>query len=100
MLTDAEVKHVAKLARIQLTDADVEKFKKDLSSVLGYIDALKKADTEAIEPLSQVTGLENGIRPDENRPSFSMNEKLNTLLVGQAPMKEERFVKVKSVLKK
>jgi len=100
MLTDKEVKHIAGLARIQLTESEQDKFKKDLSSILGYIDTLKKVDTESVEPLYQVTGLENAVRPDEPRNSFPMNEKLNELLIGQAPMKEEKFVKVKSVLKK
>jgi aspartyl-tRNA(Asn)/glutamyl-tRNA(Gln) amidotransferase subunit C len=100
MLTDKEVQHIANLARIQLTEHEQEKFKKDLSSVLEYIDTLQKVDTKSIEPLYQVTGLENAVRTDEPRNSFPMSERLNELLIGQAPMKEERFLKVKSVLKK
>jgi aspartyl-tRNA(Asn)/glutamyl-tRNA(Gln) amidotransferase subunit C len=100
MLTDQEIKHIAKLARIELSEAEEQKLKKDLTSVLGYIDKLSEVDTSSVEPLYQVTGLTNAFRPDEHRKDFEMSEKLNELLIGQAPSKQGRFVKVKSVLKK
>ncbi len=98
MLTDKEIQHIASLARIEITDKETEKFKKDLSSILDYINQLNSVDTEGVEPLYQTTGLVNSIRDDEPRGDFQMNEKLNELLIGQAPHKKERFVKVKSVL--
>jgi len=72
--------------------------RKELSSILGYIDQLNEVDTSAVEPLYQTTGLVNAMRSDERRSDFVMDEKLNELLIGQAPHKDERFVKVKSVL--
>jgi len=100
MLTDAEIEHIAKLGRIELLEGDVEKFKRELSSILGYVQQLQAIDTSSVEPMYQTTGVENAIRADEPRNAFPMDTELSALLVGQAPMKEERFVKVRSVLKK
>lgn len=97
MLTDAEVAHIAKLARIDLSDALRERMKKDLSSILGYIDQLNAVDVSGIEPLYQVTGVQNAARPDEHRGDWPMDARLTELLVGQSPHREDRFVKVKSV---
>ena len=100
MLSDKEVQHIASLARIKLTSQEEEKFKKELSSILDYIETLKRVDTEQVAPLYQTTGLVNVLRPDESRPSFIMDEKLNELLIGQVPDTKGHFVKVKPVLRK
>lgn len=65
MLNDDQVKHVAKLARIKLTDEEVKKFGKQLSSVLEYIDILAEVDTKDVVGTSQVTGLTNVMDKDE-----------------------------------
>lgn len=65
MLNDDQVKHVAKLARIKLTDEEVKKFGKQLSSVLEYIDILAEVDTKDVVETSQVTGLTNVMDKDE-----------------------------------
>jgi|SRR3989344_5787045 len=100
MLTDKEVKHIAKLARIEMSGKEEEKFKEELSSILDFVNKLKEVSTEGIEPLYQTTGLVNSVRTDENRGEFDMNNDLNQKLIEQAPHKENRFVKVKSVLNK
>lgn len=100
MLDNKEIKHVAQLARIKITEKEEEKFRKELSSILDYINKLNEVNTEGVEPLYQTTGLVNSMRPDEHRKDFEMNEDLNKNLIGQAPDKEERFVKVRSVLNK
>ena len=97
MLTDAEISHIAKLARIELSDELRGRMQKELSSILGYIDQLKTVDTSGVEPLYQVTGLQNGARPDEHRGDWPMSDRLTELLVGQAPHREERYVKVKNI---
>ena len=97
MLTDKELEHVAKLARIELDDGHREKFKKELSSILDYISLLEKADASGVEPLYQVTGLTNRTRPDEYRGDFVMDKKLTDHLIGQAPTHEGRLIKVKTV---
>jgi aspartyl-tRNA(Asn)/glutamyl-tRNA(Gln) amidotransferase subunit C len=100
MLTDEDVNHIAKLARINLEGHDTEKIKKDLSAILDYIEKLNEVDTSAVEPLYQTTGLVNATRADEPRGEFPMTEKLERLLLDQAPARKDRFVKVKSILPK
>jgi len=100
MLTDKELDHIAKLARVNVAPEKRETLKKDLSAILDYIEKLNKADTSSVEPLYQTTGLINVTRTDEPRQEFPMTEKLKELLIDQAPARKERFVKVKSILKK
>ncbi len=99
MLSDKEFDHIANLARIRVAPEQHEKLKKDISSVLDYIAKLNQADTSSVEPLYQTTGLINATRSDEPRGEFVMNDKLEKLLLDQAPARKERFVKVKSILK-
>lgn len=100
MLTDTEVSHIAKLARVELDDALHARMKKDLSSILGYVEQLEKVETSGVVPLYQVTGLENQARTDEHKGTWPMTAKLAELLVGQAPHHHDGFVKVKSVKSK
>src|SRR3989338_7877496 len=100
MLTDKEISLLAELARIKLGGGEKDKLKKDLSSILDYINKLNEVDTDNVEPLYQTAGLINSVRDDKDRNEFKMNDMLNEKLIGQAPHKENRFVKVKSVLKR
>jgi len=97
MLTDTEVDHIAKLARIELAPEMRERMKKDLSAVLDYITLLNEADTSGVEPLYQVTGLQNRTRADESGRPLVPPERIDELLVRAAPHHEERYVKTKSV---
>ncbi len=63
-LTKEEVLHIAKLARLELTPEEVDKFRTQLSEILEYIGQLQKIDTAGIEPTSQITGLQNVTRDD------------------------------------
>ena len=65
MLSEEEVKHIAKLARIALTDEEVKKFAKQLSGVLEHVEILNELSTDEVEGTSQVTGLSNVTRKDE-----------------------------------
>ncbi len=100
MLSDKEVDHIAELARIKIKPEEKDRLKKDLSAILDYINKLKEADTTSVEPLYQTTGLVNATRLDEPRQEFPITDKLNELLIGQAPDKENRFIKVKSIMAK
>lgn len=100
MLTDAEVNTIAKLARIELTDAMRERMRHDLSQVLDYIALLDQADVSGVEPLYQVTGLQNATRNDVAARPLVPAERQDELLVAQAPHHEGRLVKVKSVKSK
>lgn len=73
-----DVKHIAKLANLPLKDGESEKFEKQLSEILTYIETLNKLDTSIVEPTAQVTGLKNVLRKDENpKGSFSQEEALS-----------------------
>ena len=93
-LTTQEVKHIAHLARLGLTDQEVEKFTLQLSSILEYVEKLQEVDTKGIEPTAQVTGLENVMRPDLVE-EFSRDD-LKQMLES-APDLEDNLIKTKSV---
>jgi len=93
-LSEEEVRHVAKLAKLSLTSQEVKRFQKQLSGVLDYVDVLKKLDTKDIEPTSQVTGLENVFRSDEPGPSLQPEEVLKN-----AKEKNDGLFLVKAIFK-
>ena len=72
-----DVAHIAKLANLPLNPEEKEKFEKQLSEILTYVEKLNEVDTTNVEPTSQVTGLENVTREDETRPSLSQEESLS-----------------------
>ena len=76
MLSEEQVRHVAKLARIKLTDEEVAKFGPQLSKVLGYMDILNEVDTGNVAETSQVTGLKNVMEKDEVLQPQSTREEL------------------------
>jgi len=63
-LSPDDVRHIAKLARLNLEDREVEKFTRELGSILEYVDMLQEVDTTSVEPTAQVTGLVNSFRED------------------------------------
>jgi aspartyl-tRNA(Asn)/glutamyl-tRNA(Gln) amidotransferase subunit C len=66
----AQVLHVAKLARLRLTDEEVERMSGELSTILEAIEQIAELDLEGVEPTSHVIDLENVLRPDVPRPSL------------------------------
>lgn len=94
MISKEEVQHIAKLARLGLTDKEVEKFQKELSPVLDYIEKLKKADIFGAEPTSHSVRVDNITRGDKESDSKYDSDKLLDL----SPARKERHLKVKSVL--
>ena len=64
-LTREDVLKLARLARLSLTDEEVEAFRLELSKVLEYVAMLNDVDVSGLEPTSQVTGLKNVMRDDE-----------------------------------
>ena len=75
-LTDDDIRHIAKLARLKVADGDVPKFTKELSSILEYINVLNELDTSAVEPTAQVTGITNVLREDTVEASEASKEDL------------------------
>jgi aspartyl-tRNA(Asn)/glutamyl-tRNA(Gln) amidotransferase subunit C len=70
MIDREQVLHVARLARLRLSDDEVEAMTGELSSVLGHIEKIGELDLDDVVPTSHVVALENVLRPDEPRPSL------------------------------
>ena len=71
-----EVRKVARLARLDLSDADLNVMAKQLTAILGYVDLLKQLDTEGIEPLAHPLPLQNVFRADQPGMSLPVDEAL------------------------
>lgn len=72
-----DIAHVAKLASLKLTAAEEKAFEKQLGEVVNYISNLNKVKTDKVEPISQITGLENVSREDKAKPSLNQDDALN-----------------------
>jgi aspartyl-tRNA(Asn)/glutamyl-tRNA(Gln) amidotransferase subunit C len=94
-LTKEEVKKIGTLARIDLSDAELEKFSNQLTDILQYVDMLSEVDTSSVEPTYQVTGLTNVFEADQ---VLADPVKSEDLLKCSALNKEARQIVVKKVL--
>jgi len=74
------VKHIAKLANLPLRDGEEEKFERQLSEVLSYVNRLDKLNTDNVPETSQSTGLENVTREDKTEKSLTQDEALSNAL--------------------
>ena len=95
MITKKEVEHIAKLARLGLSEEEKGKFTKELSDILDFIKKLEEVKTDKIESISQVTGLENVFRKDNG---IKKTKKETDKLLDLAPDVEDRHIKVKAIL--
>jgi len=93
MLSKEEVKKIATLSRIELSEAEVEKFQKELSTVLDYVEELKSVNVEGLEEVAQVTGLVNVQREDKVVDHGNREEILKI-----APETKDGYFKVKAIL--
>jgi aspartyl-tRNA(Asn)/glutamyl-tRNA(Gln) amidotransferase subunit C len=75
-----QVLHVAKLARLRLSDAELEKMAGELSGILEHVDRIGELDLDDVAPTSHVVELENVLRLDEPRPSWPRED-----VLGEAP---------------
>jgi len=71
-----QVLHVARLARLKLTDDEIERMAGELSGILEHVDRISELDLDGVEPTSHVIALENVLRSDRPRPSWSRDEVL------------------------
>jgi len=92
-LTTDEVRHIANLARVALSDAEVERFREQLSSILEHFETLTQIDTTDVPPTAQTLELVNVERPDEPRPSATTDEVLLN-----APRRDGPYLRVRAVL--
>jgi len=93
MISKEETKHIAGLARIGLSEDEMEKMSEDLSAILDWMKILQKANVSSVLPMEHITGLKNSAREDQVE-IFGKSEKLVELF----PESKNGFDKVKSVL--
>ena len=92
-LSRDEVLHIARLARLGLSEDEVTKFQGQLSQILDQFEALQSLDTDSVPPTAYQLSLENVVRDDELRPSLSVD-----VALANAPLREGNFVRVRRVL--
>lgn len=92
-LTTDEVKHVARLARLGMSEDETEVMRDQLSNILEQFEALEEVDTGGIEPTGHFADLESVMRDDEVTPSRPKDEVLKN-----APRSEGEFIRVRAVL--
>jgi len=92
-ITQKEVEHVAKLARLELSEDEKGTFTRQLSAILTYMDQLKTLDTRGVEPTTTVLPTENVFRDDEVRPSLPQDRAL-----ANAPEQADGFFRVPRIL--
>ena len=93
-LSQDDVKKVAGLAKLDLSDEEIEKFSGQLSDILDHAKILDKVNTDGVEPIYQITGLENIVFEDEVKKCEYTDE-----LLKQSPMSiQDNMVKVKNIL--
>lgn len=99
MISKKDVEHIARLARIELSDGEMAKFGKDLSDILAFVEKLGEVDTALIEPLTGGTNLENIMRED-TRSGFFGEARLDEQgqsLIEAAPRRRDGSVEVPAV---
>ena len=92
-LTADQVRWVAHLARLELTDAELETMTPQLSAIVDYVNQLQQVNTDGIEPLAHALEIHNVFRADEPAPSLSVDEAL-----ANAPQRHADFYAVPAVL--
>jgi aspartyl-tRNA(Asn)/glutamyl-tRNA(Gln) amidotransferase subunit C len=92
-ITIADVEHVARLARLVLTEEEKNLFAGQMDAIIGYVEKIKVLDTDGIVPTSHAVPMENAFREDAVRPSISLEEAL-----GNAPRRVGSFFKVPRVI--
>lgn len=92
MITIQDVEHVAKLARLELTEEEKELYTKQLGDVLEYVNQMNEVDTSNVEPMTQVVDFVNVMREDEVHYDNTKEE-----LMANAPQEENGFFRVPKI---
>lgn len=92
-ITSEDVKHIARLSRLSLSDKEIETFSWQLSSIIEYVEQLNSLDTDNIEPTSHVIPLNNVMRDDIPSVSLSVGDALKN-----APDSTEKFYRVPKII--
>jgi aspartyl-tRNA(Asn)/glutamyl-tRNA(Gln) amidotransferase subunit C len=93
VISRQDVEHVARLARLALAEADLERMRAELGGILGYIDRLRAVDTAGVEPTSHAVPMVNVMRADETRPGLPQEDAL-----GGAPDRSGAYFRVPRII--
>jgi aspartyl-tRNA(Asn)/glutamyl-tRNA(Gln) amidotransferase subunit C len=88
-----QVRHIAKLARIAMSDEEIEKLAPELNNILGWVEQLSEVDTEGVEPLATVIDLKQRLRSDEVTDGNIRDE-----ILANAPEAQHGFFAVPKVI--
>lgn len=92
-LSPEEVRHIALLARLGLSEDEMERFREQLSDILEHFEVLQEVDTADVEPTFQVTGMLNVVAEDEATESSTQED-----ILANAPRAEDGFFRIRAVL--
>lgn len=87
------VLHIARLARIDLSDDEIDTYAGQLGDIIAHFDVLDQVDTEGVEPTAQILALGNVFAPDQARPSLPRDQVLR-----MAPNSEDGYLRVRRIL--
>jgi aspartyl-tRNA(Asn)/glutamyl-tRNA(Gln) amidotransferase subunit C len=90
-----EVREIATLARLELSEPEIERMTSDLDAILGYVAALADLDTSSVEPMTHAVPFDCPLRPDQVGPSLPVEEALRN-----APRREGNFFEVPRIVPK
>lgn len=92
-ITKTQVEHVAKLARLELTEAEAETFTGQLNAILSYVEKLNELNTGDVIPMAHAVPMENAFRNDEVATPLAIDE-----VLANAPESDSGFFKVPKVI--
>ena len=93
MISREDVEHVARLSRLALSEAEIERMRGQLAAILAHIDTLRGLDTEQVEPTSHAVPMENVMRDDDPRPSLPQEA-----MLANAPDRSADFFRVPRII--
>ena len=91
-LTIEQVQHIASLARLELTEDELLRYRRQLSAILDYFQQLEGLDTEGVPPTANISVDQNHLRTDQTRPGLTLDE-----LMHNAPEIDDRLFRVPPV---
>ena len=94
-ISTRQIEHLADLAHLDISEAEMEKYADEISAILDYFTQLNELDTAAVEPLAQVFDLQNSVRDDEPSKSGNRNR-----VLAEAPELADKQIKVPPVFEK
>jgi len=94
-ISTAQIEHLADLAHLDISEAEMEKYADEISAILDYFTQLNELNTAAVEPLAQVFDLQNAVREDKSSKSGNRNR-----VLAEAPELADKQIKVPPVFEK